>query len=449
MFLSPTLSISKSSVFFILISILTINLSAVEDCCGGQLNEGVVNTLDEKAFLKEDSAPVLASPISSESKTLKALLIAGGCCHDYATQTKILSKGIQELANIRVDVTWTRDQDHNTSLPIFKNPDWAKGYDLIIHDECAAVNKDETILNNILKAHETVPAVHLHCAIHSFRGSDNQWHEHIGLSSTKHGPHVPIAVEVLEPKHPITKTLDNWVTDKEELYNNAEVYGATPIAMGTQKYKRNGKDITDKAIVAWVNTKYGAPSFSTSMGHFTHNVEAPRYLELVTRGALWACGKLEDKAYLQAYTGENTVTEMEFTTNLKVSAQTVQAPNSAAFAIDGDSETRWCASSAKKPTWFQLEFLRMTSLSAIEIEWEIQNQWTQYTIETSRDGKNWKPLFDASKNKTAGTRKNLAKIQYMRYMRINILGQEKDMWPSIREIRLYDYTGTELNLKNK
>lgn len=121
----------------------------------------------------------------------------------------------------------------------------------------------------------------------------------------------------------------------------------------------------------------------------------------------------------------------------------------AAFAIDGDSETRWCASSAKKPTWFQLEFLRMTSLSAIEIEWEIQNQWTQYSIETSRDGKNWKLLFDASKNTTAGTRKDLAKIQYMRYMRINILGQEKDMWPSIREIRLYDYTGTELTLKNK
>ena len=71
MFLSQSLSISKSSVFFILISILFFNLSASEDCCGGQLNEGVVNTLDEKAFLKEDSAPVLASPISSESKTLK------------------------------------------------------------------------------------------------------------------------------------------------------------------------------------------------------------------------------------------------------------------------------------------------------------------------------------------------------------------------------------------
>ena len=96
---------------------------------------------------------------------------------------------------------------------------------------------------------------------------------------------------------------------------------------------------------------------------------------------------------------------MPFDTVLKTSSETNQEGKVAAFAIDGDSETRWCASSAKKPTWFQLEFLRMTSLSAIEIEWEIQNQWTQYSIETSRDGKNWKPLFDASKNTTAGTRK--------------------------------------------
>jgi type 1 glutamine amidotransferase len=438
--------------FTLLIALIIFSSStqlSAEDCCGSRLNEGVVNTLDKEAFLEKDKTQALASPAPEKTAPLKALLIAGGCCHDYATQTKILSKGLQERANIRVDVTWTRDQDHNTSLPIFKDPNWAKGYDIIIHDECAAVNNDAELINNIIKAHKTTPAVHLHCAVHSFRGSDNQWHEHIGLSSTKHGPHVPIAVKIVEPKHPIMAPLDNWVTDKEELYNNAEIYGATPLAMGTQKYNRNGKEITDKAIVAWVNTKYGAPSFSTSMGHFNHNVEDPRYLNLVTRGALWACGKLDEPAYQQAYKGENTVTEMPFTTFLKTSAQNSQAANIPALAIDGDGKTRWCASSAKKPSWYQIQFLNMTSLSAIEIDWEIKNQWTQYTIETSRDGKKWTPLVDASKNTQAGTRKDKAKIQYMRYMRINVLGQENDMWPSIREIRFYDYTGTQLTLENK
>ena len=39
-------------------------------------------------------------------RPLKALLIAGGCCHDYVKQHEILYKGIQERANVRVDVMW-------------------------------------------------------------------------------------------------------------------------------------------------------------------------------------------------------------------------------------------------------------------------------------------------------------------------------------------------------
>lgn len=441
--------IAFSQWLLIVVALISQNVFAKEACCGEKLNEGVVNTLNTEAPGQEGQGSELASQAAAQVAPLRALLIAGGCCHDYAAQTKILSEGIQERGNIRVDVAWTRDQGHDTNLPIFKDPDWANGYDLIIHDECAALTKDETIINNILEVHKTVPAVHLHCAIHSFRASDNQWHEHIGLSSDRHGPHVPVAVEIVEPKHPITETLESWVTGKEELYNNAEVYTATPLAMGTQTYTRNGKEIVDKAIVAWVNTAHGAPSFSTSMGHFNHNVEDPRYLDLVTRGALWACGKLDAPCYQPAYTGENTVTEMPFTTVLKMSAATTQADRVPALAIDGDSQTRWCASSADKPAWFQIQFITMTSLSAIEIEWEIQQQWTQYTIETSRDGKTWTKLVDASKNTEAGTRKDNAVARYMRYMRINVTGQQNDMWPSIREIRLYDYTDTQLTLQNQ
>ena len=36
--------------------------------------------------------------VHAETKPLKALLIAGGCCHDYAKQHEILSKGIQARA---------------------------------------------------------------------------------------------------------------------------------------------------------------------------------------------------------------------------------------------------------------------------------------------------------------------------------------------------------------
>ena len=110
---------------------------------------------------------VLFSQIESNvgataEKPLRALLICGGCCHDYTEQHKVLSDGIQTRANIRVDVWWTDDKSTNPPLTVYDNVNWANGYDVIIHDECAARNTNVEVLKRILKVHEKTPAVHLH-----------------------------------------------------------------------------------------------------------------------------------------------------------------------------------------------------------------------------------------------------------------------------------------------
>ena len=243
------------------------------------------------------------SQAGAETKPLKALLIAGGCCHDYKGQTKVLSEGIQARANVQVDVYWTDDGSTNPPLPLYDDPDWAKGYDIIIHDECAAENADLGTMARILAAHKTIPAVHLHCAMHSFRNGTDQWFKHLGLASNSHGPQEPIEISFVDREHPITKPLDDWTTTKEELYNNIDMFDAHPLAMGKQMV--NGKAVT--SVVAWTNEKQGARSFSTTIGHNTSTVADERYLELVTRGLLWACGKLEP-AYLTPFTGNNQVT---------------------------------------------------------------------------------------------------------------------------------------------
>ena len=49
-------------------------------------------------------------------------------------------------------------------------------------------------------------------------------------------------------------------------------------------------------MVVWTNL-YGpkqARVFSTTLGHMNETVADARYLELVTRGVLWAAGKLAD-----------------------------------------------------------------------------------------------------------------------------------------------------------
>ena len=390
------------------------------------------------------------------ARPLKALLIAGGCCHDYVKQHEVLYKGIQERANVRVDVMWTRDKSTNPPLPLYDDPDWAKGYDIIIHDECAASNKDLKVMENILEVHKTIPAVHLHCAMHSFRNGTDKWPKHLGLHSTGHGPQKPLEITYTNPDHPITKTLENWVTKNEELYNNREIFDAEPLALATQKVG----DRENSAVVAWTNTKQGAPTFSTTIGHNTFTVEDPRYLDLVTRGLLWAAGKLNDD-YLKPYTGSNVITEMgakeekmeslfgkpsKDSVKVKLTASSTQVSDKHYpwKAIDGDEKTRWTANGASQPAWLQLEFERLATVTAAEILWEQRNEWYHYKIETSLDGKEWAMAYDGSKNERKSDTKDRFQANKIKFLRVTTLGQQTGKWPALWEIRL---TGPKGKLK--
>ena len=241
---------------------------------------------------------------------LRVLLITGGCCHDYANQKNILKKGLEERANVVVDQVHTADSTTHPALPILGNSDYATGYDLVIHDECAADISDPALVKGVLKPHRFgMPGVNLHCAMHSYRiGNPSEpanpgtphgfWFEYLGLQSSGHGPQEPITITYTDKDTPISKGLADWTTIKEEHYNNVQVFGsARPVAHGKQTVKRrNGEDRTDEFVVAWVN-EYGDEKtrvFSTTIGHNNETVADPRYLDLVTRGMLWAAGKLND-----------------------------------------------------------------------------------------------------------------------------------------------------------
>src|SRR4051812_7977197 len=65
-------------------------------------------------------------------KPIKALMITGGGYHDYAAQKQTLAAGISARINIEwtiLDEGTTREHEHSA----FKNPDWAKGYDVVVH----------------------------------------------------------------------------------------------------------------------------------------------------------------------------------------------------------------------------------------------------------------------------------------------------------------------------
>ncbi|HEV2968856.1 MAG TPA: ThuA domain-containing protein [Pirellulales bacterium] len=237
-------------------------------------------------------------------KPIRALLVLGGCCHDYAHQKDIITKGISSKAN----VVWTIAYDPDTGTkhlnPIYENPDWSKGYDVVVHDECSADVKDLAIIDRILQPHrDGLPAVVLHCGMHCYRSAGwpdkvTPWFEFTGLQTTGHGAQLPIGLKFTDKENPITKGMADWTTIHEELYNNIAgklLDTAHPLARGTQAYKKAGKDVVDDDVVVWTNLYNGKTRvFATTLGHNNETVGNDRYLDLITRGLLWSVDKLDD-----------------------------------------------------------------------------------------------------------------------------------------------------------
>ncbi len=231
-----------------------------------------------------------------EVKPIRALLVIGGCCHDYAKQKDIISKGLAARANVEVTIAYDTDTGTKHLNPVYEKADWAKNYDVIIHDECCSDVKDLTVIDRILQPHrDGLPGVVLHCGMHCYRSEGwpkktTPWFEFTGLATTGHGAQLPIAATFVDKESPITKGFEDWTTVKEELYNNSDgklLDTAHPLARGKQ-----GKDDT---IVVWTNEyKKKTRVFCTTLGHNNETVADARYLDLVTRGLLWATGHLTD-----------------------------------------------------------------------------------------------------------------------------------------------------------
>jgi hypothetical protein len=251
---------------------------------------------------------------------IKALLITGGCCHDYLHQKDVLKEGIEKRANVKLDIIYTADTTTAPNLPaVYGNPNYANGYDVVIHDECTSNIADEEVVKGVLKPHreDGIPGVNLHCAMHCYRiGNPGEpavpgtphalWFEYLGLQSSRHDAQEPIDVKILDKESPIMKGMEDWTTIKEEHYNNVKIFPtAHPLAHGLQTVQVKQKNPdgtttvtgtrTDDWVDVWTNVYNGKTRvFSTTLGHNTETVADPRYLDLVTRGLLWATGHLGD-----------------------------------------------------------------------------------------------------------------------------------------------------------
>ena len=100
---------------------------------------------------------LIFTPLHAEDTApIRALMVCGGCCHDYEHQKVILSEGISKRAN----VVWTivhegiptkEDDMRKYRVSIYEKEGWDKGYDVVLHNECFGFVDDNAFVERITK----------------------------------------------------------------------------------------------------------------------------------------------------------------------------------------------------------------------------------------------------------------------------------------------------------
>ncbi|ADB16620.1 heme-binding protein [Pirellula staleyi DSM 6068] len=400
-------------------------------------------------------------------KPIRALLITGGCCHDYTQQKKILPAGISERALVDWTIVHQGGSTTDTQIPFYENEKWYEGFDVVVHNECFAGVTDPSWTARILKAHrEGVPAVVVHCAMHCYRDKTDAWFEFLGVTSHGHGANYPFDVINLEPKHPVMEGFgDKWSTPKGELYIIKKLWPtAKPLAHALSRDTKNNE------TVIWTNDYHGTRVFGTTIGHHNEEHSDPVFLNYMTRGLLWACDKLSPEYLVPSKEPKfdhvpdptaktpkgpmgtptpakgGATKEVMIPKNLAAgktaTASSHQQDNSVnhlpAKALDGDLSTRWCADGASVPQWLMVDLGEPQEVNGCSITWEMNERAYEYIVEASTDGKTWEKVVDAtSKDPKPQDCEHKFNRPNTRYLRVTISGSSPGAWCSLYEFQVH------------
>ena len=431
---------------------------------------------------------------------IHALLVTGGCCHDYDRQKLILTRGISARANVRWTVVHQGGTTTNTPIPLYNDPNWADGFDIVVHNECFSDVKDLEFVDRILKPHKDgLPAILIHCAMHCYRTGDDRWFEFVGMQSPGHGPHYSYTADNVKSDHPIMKDFGpSFVAPKGELYHSMKVFDtATPLAQANRQSDGMPQvcvwvnDYTGRALGADTSSRSesgkplpllaankgpnsptssvgttgdreeGTRVFGCTMGHYNETMAEPKYLDMMARAVLWATRRdiesnftpstqqidEEIKALISAPIADpassaaptKCCTEGNAAFGKSVTAKSTQSGNENNNLTDGRLDTRWCANGGQTHEWVTVDLGEPAHVKNLRLHWERREGSTYwYTIEASADGKQWKTIVDESKSDSKdGIRSHKVDAPNTRYLKTTFLGCSSNGWGSIWEFEAY------------
>ncbi len=241
------------------------------------------------ALFAQSGTKADSKPKSASSTKLKGLLVTGGCCHDYENQKRIITEGLSQRLSISWDIVHEGGTGRKHKVSVYQKKGWAKQYDLIVHNECFGAVKDDKFVASIAAAHhDGVPAIFIHCALHSYRTAPvgaEAWRELIGVTSRSHEGKRAVLVKNTHKEHPVMAGFPaEWKSPNGELYKIEKVWpNCEPLATAY------GKDTKKNHPVIWVNKFGKARVFGTSLGHHNETMNNDVWLGMFARGTAWAC----------------------------------------------------------------------------------------------------------------------------------------------------------------
>jgi type 1 glutamine amidotransferase len=221
---------------------------------------------------------------------VKALIVSGGCCHDYSGEAKVLMDTIGKAMPVDWTLALQGGRGTRGSMPVYDSPDWARGYDIVVHNECLADVADPGYIRKITEAHrDGLPAMVIHCSMHSYRAAAiDDWREFLGVTSRSHTAQHPISVKIVAKDHGSLKGFkEDWVTPADELYVIEKLW-PNARALATAVSPEDKKEYP----LIWVNEYAGRSRvFGTTIGHGAATWNDPVFQDLLTRGFKWALKK--------------------------------------------------------------------------------------------------------------------------------------------------------------
>lgn len=219
---------------------------------------------------------------------VNALVVSGGCCHDWLTQGRALMEAINKSLPVDWTVAYQGDRGTRSRFPVYNSPDWAKGFDIVVHNECSADVDDPEFIRRITAPHRAgTPAIVIHCAMHSYRAlKTDEWREFLGVTTVRHTAQHNIAVKWAADE-PVARGLQEaWSTPMDELYVIDKFWPGAK-AVGTAISPEDKKEYP----LAWTHQYQAGRVFGTTLGHGNPTWADPVFQELLVRGFRWALKK--------------------------------------------------------------------------------------------------------------------------------------------------------------